>query len=271
MPLPSDIDRLSRANLSGKLIPQHRALRRFDFPAHRWLSVLLIPIVLDAALWWLRAPIAAAWSWIADFWLALLALPGHCLTIDVTWRTAALPVPSIMLSAAPPTPFIWWLGSALSVLVWPLTKVLPERLTPLKYVLRWCSLVQMTAQIYFWFWPSSFPHTIADISHVEFGAGFALLFLAPWVHALTYHIFDFGWPRKIALSLLSLLYVSLATPLLFTLHAWLIHHLSLIIAPLLYLVFGLLVLIAGLVGLYSWAMSWRVRATEEDAAQPLSN
>jgi hypothetical protein len=261
---PSDVDRLSRANLSGKQIPQHRALRRFEFPARRWLSVLLIPIAFNALLWWLRAPVAALWSQIVEAWLQLLALPGHCLTHEVTWRAASLPVPSIVLTASAPPQFGWWLGLALSVLVWPLTKVLPERLTPLKYVLRWCSLVQFTAQIYFWFWPTSFPHAIGDITYVEFGAGFALMFVAPWVHALTYHIFAFGWPRKIALSAMSLLYVGAATPLLMTLHAWLIHYLSLLVAPLLYLIFGLLLLIAGLVGLYSWAMSWRLK---EDASE----
>ncbi len=260
----SEVDRLSRANLSGKLIPQHRALRRFEYPARRWLSVLLIPIAFNVVLWWLRGPIAAAWSYIVEFWLPLLSLPGHALIQDVSWREASLPVPSIALSAGPPSRFGWWLGLALSVLVWPLTKVLPERLTPLKYVLRWCSLVQLTAQIYFWFWPASFPHSIADITHVEFGAGFALMFVAPWVHALTYHIFGFGWPRKIALTALSVLYVAAATPLLMTVHAWLIHHLSLLVAPLLYLIFGLLFLIAGLVGLYSWAMSWRMGAEEKD-------
>jgi hypothetical protein len=260
----SDVDRLSRANLSGKVIPQHRALRRFEFPAWRWLSVLLIPIAFNVALWWLRAPVAALWGQIVDFWLPLLALPGHCLTLDVSWRAASLPVPAIALSAAPPAPYGWWFGLALSVLVWPLTKVLPQRLTPLTYVLRWCSLVQFTAQIYFWFWPTSFPHAIADITHVEFGAGFALMFIAPWVHALTYNIFGFGWPRKIALTALSLLYIGLATPLLMTVHAWLIHHLSLLVAPLLYLIFGLLLLIAGLVGLYSWAMSWRMPAPADE-------
>ncbi len=254
----SDVDRLSRANLSGKVIPQHRALRRFEFPSRRWLSVLFIPIAFNAALWWLRAPIAVIWSQIAEFWLRLLALPGHCLTLDVSWRAASLPVPAIALSASPATPFGWTLGLVISALVWLLTAVLPQWLTPLKYVLRWCSLVQLTAQIYFWFWPTSFPHAIADITHVEFGAGFALMFIAPWVHALTYHIFGFGWPRKIGLTALSLLYVAAATPLLMTVHAWLIHHMSLLVAPLLYLIFGLLFLIAGLVGLYSWAMSWRM-------------
>jgi hypothetical protein len=263
LPLTSD-DRLSRANLSGKTIPQHRALRHFEFPKRRWLSVLLIPLGFNIVLWLLRHPVAELWRAIVAFWMGALGLPGSVQSTDVVWRALALPVPSISLAASPPSNTAWWIGLALAILIWPITKFFPERWTPLKYVLRWGSLIQFTAQIYFFFWRNGFPHGIVDITHVEFGAGFALMFIAPWVHALTYHIFAFGFPRKIALSALSLLYVIVATPLLISVHAWFIHHWSLLTMPLLYLLFGLLLLIAGLVGLYSWAMSWQLRPGDEE-------
>ena len=46
-------------------------------------------------------------------------------------------------------------------------------------------------------------------------------------------------------------------------HVWLIHQGSLLLQPVLFLVFGLLVEILVLVAFYGWGMSWPAQGTPE--------
>jgi hypothetical protein len=81
--------------------------------------------------------------------------------------------------------------------------------------------------------------------------------IVPWIHALTYGIFAFSIPRKIALTALTLGFVGVAGPFLVMAHVYLIARLSLLVVPVLFFVFGMPLLVFACIGLYGWAMSWK--------------
>lgn len=251
-------DVLRRRGYRGTPILVHRALAWE--PVGRWtiLGAILAALSFNALLVALAAPLAQAWRAALEFWLMPLAPSAQ---VELLARPMlpgwSVMLPELALGAGAPTG-VQWLNTLLGAIVVLLVSLLlPPRARPFAYLLRLAALIQLSANLYFYLSPSLFPHTLR--SHVTglLSGAFLLMLLVPWIHALTYYPFDHRWSRKLGLTLLTLLFFAIYTPVSLALHSWLIHEVSLVAQPLLYLLFGYPVDIFLMVCLYGWGMSWK--------------
>ena len=253
------IERLRLRGHRGGAIAQHRAIRILRWPAGRLAAGCVLALALTAALLAARHALADAWAWALLGWLRALELPG---SFDATLLGGdgllALGVAPIDVPMAQPHELTPALHAAAVAAVWWAAGRLPDAARPAAYLLRFAMLIHGAAVAYFWLWPASFPHT--PTSHVASGLRqiWALMLLTPWLHLCTYTPFPFALWQGAALSVLTLAWLAVLAPLQYTLHVALLHHLGLVVMPVLHLLFGVMVAIFGFVALYGWAMSWRL-------------
>lgn len=242
----------------GQLIQTHRALRRLAFPRSRWIDVMLLPALIFCGT-------LLAWPLIADLWAAIISFWIKGLGSEMTLRMGRTAFPGIQavpyayVEAALPDPVQWWSGMLISITLLLATTLLSTRMLPIAYALRVIGLVQLASQLYFYFWAAEFPYQSASSISALTQASMVLILLTPWIYGLLYNIFDFGIPRKLLLSLLTVLYLIVLTPFQYTFAAWLMLRYSLLWHPLIYLLGSSLIQFGALVGFYSWAMSWQRR------------
>jgi hypothetical protein len=134
--------------------------------------------------------------------------------------------------------------------------VIPERLLPMRYLLRIVVFIQLTALVFFVTVPAAFPYSLPQyiVSSLQTAVWFMLF--VPWVHALVYYVFDFSLAQNARLTGLTLLFVASALPFQLMAHGYVLVKGSMLLMPTLYLVFGIWLLIFPCVALYGWAMSW---------------
>jgi hypothetical protein len=245
---PSGFSRhLPRAHLTGGV-----------FKARLVLG-LLMAAAFTGLLWWLQNTIARAWSAQLWWWLRSLDLvvaPSFAPALLPARHLLALPVPALDLMP-PDMGLPGLLVHALAALVvWVVAGWWPERARPLALWVRCAALLHGLAVFYFFFWPASFAHSVADHVFSVLRLGWWLLLLTPWLHVLIYHLFPFALWQRLGLTALSLLYLLLATPLQAASHAALLHLLGPVAMPLLHVMLGVIWPVMSLVALYAWAMSW---------------
>jgi hypothetical protein len=255
----SDLNVRSIASMQQRRTPpaSHRALYRLWFPAERWVLLILLPLGFSFLHWLVLEYITSAWRGLfsACFeWLGWEASVVIERVLINTWLT--LDLPRVMLEVRVIDGSIWLGVASATVLALVVSFFLPERLLPLRYLLRFAVLIEASALAMFALWPGSFPHTAT--SHVRDGMLMTLVFsaLIPWMHALTYYIFDFSVPKKLGLTLLTLGYLLLFAPFQYLAHLWLLKQLSLLVLPVLYLLFGVPLQILIFVAFFGWGMSW---------------
>ena len=81
------------------------------------------------------------------------------------------------------------------------------------------------------------------------------MLLTPWIHLPTFWFFEVSWWARLGVTLLTWAWLLLLAPLLYALHALVLHHAGLLAMPLLHLLFGVMVAIIGFVAIYGWAIS----------------
>jgi hypothetical protein len=243
---------------AGGLIHPHRALAR----AGRWGAGtalgLLVPLAFTLVQLRLLRTTLRLWAALFRFWSAHLDLGIGVGERLLRFGPVAVTLPTVSGARAPVSTAAWW-TTAVACIALQLGTFLvrPHRWLPLVYALRGALFVQVTALVVFAFAPVSFPWTVD--AHVTTGllASLLLYLLTPWILGLTYDVMDFPLAQKVALKVLCLAYLAVAVPVQYLLHVWLLEHLSLLLLPVLYLFFGLLLDVLLIVALYAWGMSWR--------------
>jgi hypothetical protein len=252
-----DLTVLSTIGISGERIQVHRSLRRLAFPRSRLAVVILLPLAFNFVTWFASESVGIAWTVFFDFWITNLGLPGS-VTLKPPgpgWLDFALPhleLPSLIQDS-----LTWYTTLIVTVVVFLLTWFIPERFLPLCYFLRFATVIQISALLFFAIIPQLFPYTLTDYIEGSLRTGTWFMLIVPWIHGLTYYILDFSVFQKIWLTLLSLLFIIVALPFQIMLHAYLLAKFSLLFLPLLYLLFGLLLNVFVCIALYGWAMSWQ--------------
>jgi hypothetical protein len=126
--------------------------------------------------------------------------------------------------------------------------------------------VQLTALLDFAVHPGAFPYALPQYGLGFLEAGCAVLAVIPLVLGLTFFPFDIALWRKVALTLLVVAHVAVLLPLQVALHVYVVHHLSLLVMPTMFFIWGILVEIFVFVAFYGWGMSW---PDEAHAAAPV--
>lgn len=252
--LPPDLHR--RGHRGGTILP-HRSIRSLRLPPGRLLAGALLAAAFTVALLRLQPWVARAWSNVLLWWMRGLALPGDFTPAVGGGEVATLAVPGLELRLRGLTGLAV-LGHAVAlVLLWWLPARLPDAARPLTFLLRFVALTHGAALLFFVLWPASFPHSVR--SHVGSGLrqAWMLMLLTPWLHLATFYIFPVAWWHRVLLTLLTLLFVLVLTPLQYACHAALVVLLGLVAMPVLHLLGGVMLPILGFVALYGWGMSWR--------------
>ena len=143
---------------------------------------------------------------------------------------------------------------------------MPLTWLPLRYVLRLLAFFQAGAQVFFGFWSWAFPYDGSGYVHGMLIADLMLISLIPVILGFTYFVLDFGLGRKALLALLTMLHMLILVPLQYAVHAYVIHHLSLLFMPLMFFVFGLTVNVLVFISFYAWGVSWQHALREEEAS-----
>jgi hypothetical protein len=242
----------------GDRIGMHRSMRKLAFPPLRWVSVLVLPLLLTIAFFLAWPRIALFWGTIISLWSS--AFDGEIsLRVEQTLVPLLGPMPYVYTDASLPTATQWFCGLLITLLCLVGPQWLSGRALPLAYGIRFVGLIQATAQIYFYFWPADFPYDggrpIASLTQ----ASVMLILITPWLYALLYNILDFGFTRKLVLSTMAMIYLIVLVPLQYALAALIMFHFSLLWCPQIFMIGGIFLQIGTLVALYAWAMSWQPR------------
>jgi len=134
--------------------------------------------------------------------------------------------------------------------------LLPSRFLPLAYLLRFGTLVQLTAFLYFAIRPDSFPYELPPYLQSLFEIGSAVLVLVPIVYGFTLYPFDIAIWRKVLLTVGTVAHLAVLIPLQGTIHAFAIYHLSVLVMPSMFFLWGILLHVFVFVSFYGWGMSW---------------
>lgn len=252
------LDDLRFRGFGGSEIKQHRAIYQIRLSKRNLIMALLLPLVFNIVLLVLLGPILRLWHLLFAFWQAKIA-PGSAVVVHfIDLGHYLLPVSAPGLDASAPSTTMWWGTLIACVVVVLLTMLLGRnRFLPVSYIVRACVLIQVTALVYFYCWPTQFPYDATGYLVNALTMALFFLFMAPWILGLTYYIFSFSLLQNMALTALILAYFIVALPMQYLMHAYALHHLGLLYLPLFYLVFGIFLDVMMFVALYSWGMSWR--------------
>lgn len=238
--------------------PQHRAISSLRLPLLRVGAGTLIASAFTLALALAMPWVAEFWSHQLMWWMRALELPGDFERARVGQPGLfALPAPFVDARLAPLSMSVLAGNGLICVALWWLAGALPDHAKPGAYLLRFAVLLHVTSVAYLMAWPASFPHTV--VGHVSGGLRqtWALMLVTPWLHLLTFYLFPFPAWQGPWLTTLTLLYLLLLAPLQYAAHVALLVSAGTVLMPLLYLLFGVMVPILGMVALYGWGMSWR--------------
>jgi hypothetical protein len=228
-------------------------------PRSPWLvaQVLLIPAAITVGAAQAMPALTVLWTVALTRLHALLGLPGAVVTeLRTPGGVLHVSVPYFTSVARPPGAAESWIVGGICVTALAVSFMLPRRFMPLVYFLRFATLVQLTAFAYFAFAPGPFPYDLPRYVRSSVELGCLELLVLPGVLGLTLFPFGISVWRKAGVTLLVLAHLAVLIPLQVSLHAFLIYHLSLLVMPPLFFLWGVLVHVFIFVAMYGWAMSW---------------
>jgi len=255
--LKQRVEALRNTGHFGGIISPHRALLTIPLRRREFLPSLGLALLVLVAYILSLHEIAAVWTSLLRWCLDLLGYHEIRLA-NFGFSIAGYDIyaPYARLGAAVPDAGQWNAAVILTSIVLVSSLVLPDRFTPLAYLLRAMALIHAISIIYFTFWPQYYPYSLAGYHALMMLAGMAFIAIVPIVYSLTYYIFDVSLIKKLAVTLITMLYLGLVIPLQYFAQLYLIHTLSLLYMPILFLMFGLMIDVFLLIAFYAWAMSW---------------
>ena len=234
----------------------HRALTSFILEPLNLITASLLVLLFSFA-WIVSLPwLCRMWRYVLENGMKMLALHAELgLTEHHITPYIRFVIPFPKMEGIAPDAWTWWSTAAVVCLLYAASYFFPKKLTPVTYFLRAALSVQITALLYFLLIPARFPHTPDSYLEGLVSYRIALISAVPALFGLSYYIFKFGLIKKIALTTLTMSYLSLFLPVQILLQAMVLEK-SVLFMPILYIVFGLPVDILIVVAFYSWGMSW---------------
>ncbi|MFM2052339.1 MAG: hypothetical protein RL456_376 [Pseudomonadota bacterium] len=245
-----------RGHRGGRILP-HRSIWGLHLPRRRLMQSVLLAVALTAVIVALRETLATVWAEQLVWWIQRLELAGRASAVLEHGRSPLqIATPEVDLFLGVPDTTTLMFNAIGVVALWWGSGHLPDTARPGAYLLRFALLIHGAAVLFFWIWPASFPHSVGE--HIGNGLQqcWALMLLAPWIHLCTYYLFGVNWMQRLSVTLLTWAHLFLLAPLLYALHALVLHHTGVLAMPLLHLLFGVMVAIIGFVAIYGWAMGW---------------
>ncbi len=246
---------LRYSNTRGTVIPLHHAFLTLRMRSFERISAIVMPLFFLAVVWLFLPLIARGWAGIFEFWMQKI-YDGHVAyhTTQILGRMIEIPYP--MLDAvAPSIEAVHW-NLWICIVAFLVSFLMPPRIAPVTYIVRATLLIQSTASIDRLLSPDFFPYTLPLYITDTLSLSVYMVFILPLVLGFIYYIFDFGLWRKVTLTMGMLFYYFLTIPCQYMLHAVIIHEGTLLLLPLMYLMFGTLLDVLMFVSIYAIGMSW---------------
>jgi len=248
---------LRRRGSRGGVIPLHRAMLSGRLTPALVLSAVIIPFLLAVLVLLALRPVGDLWVAALSTLQGVLGLPGDVAVHTVPLgRVFSFSIPYLTTAASLPSVREYVTIGAVCAVVMIASWVLPQRFLPVAYYLRFGTLVQLTAFLYFAIRPDFFPYELPAYLESLFEIGAAVLVLVPVVYGLTLYPFDIAIWRKVLLTLAAVVHLAVLVPLQGAIHAYAIHHLSLLVMPSMFFLWGILPHVFVIVSLYGLGMSW---------------
>jgi hypothetical protein len=254
--MPRFADRGRFRGHRGGVITMHRALTRFVLEPLDLITASLVVLLLSFT-WIVSLPwLCRVWGFALENGMKMLALHAELgLTEHHITPYIRFVIPFPKMKGIAPDAWTWWSTATVVCLLYAASYFFPKKLTPVTYLLRAVLFIQVTALLYFLLMPARFPHTPDSYMEGLVSYRIALISAVPALFGFTYYIFKFGLVKKIALTILTISYLSLFLPVEILLQAVVLEK-SVLFMPILYIVFGLPVDILIILAFYSWGMSW---------------
>jgi hypothetical protein len=250
--LRSALDALERARRRTRRARPHRALVRLAVAPYL-VQVILLPAFFITLLLEREPWLVAFWREFVMTWADLLKIPVMASErpaglgeLRLVWQFVESP--TLLPSRAA-------LATALAVAIAALaaTFAMPDRWLPVKYFVRiLCALLAVSVAVFF---AGGFPYSIGDHARVLSGGGFVLIATIPIMLALGYYVLRVPLALKIFHTALVMGYFVVLVPLQVVVHLLLLQYLTLVVMPVLFLIFGTLLDFVLFIALYSWIAS----------------
>jgi hypothetical protein len=127
---------------------------------------------------------------------------------------------------------------------------------PLRYALRVIGAMQLSSLLFFFYFPKDFPYSMTDYLSAIITMDLVFIVIIPWILGTTYFVFDFKLYQKFLAYFMVITYFLIEVPFHIFFHALVLQYSTMVIAPVLYAIFGLSLQVFLFMALYSWAMSW---------------
>ena len=235
---------------------------------HLALAVALLqtaaPALLLLGLW--RTELMQGWQNLLDFWLQALGLP-----LQLGLQTDLHPGSTRLIGLRPdditPVPSLQALGlTALATgLAWWAPSRWPDRLLPLRVLVRALALVQGAALLFLLLLPAQFPYTLTSHLSTLLNLGYGFLLAVPVLLALGWGLLPLPSWQRLVVPLAVVAYLALLMPHKALLQVWLLAHSSVLHMPVFYVALGPLLDLMVFVALYGWLLS--LRPADAPAAQ----
>lgn len=251
-----DLALLSKKGFLGQIIPEHRALLSSSLSAEKWLTILLTPALFNFLVLHFMTEIGQIWLAIFEFWFNKLGILGGVHLVAIDFFGVHSQLPTFEIPTNPPDTQTWWLLTLMTAILFGVTRQLTKRFMPLLYIFNFLALFIGISLAYFATTPATFPYTVSGHLDGLLITALWIILIIPWIHALIYYIFDFSLVKKLGLTILSIAFIAIAMPFQLLTQMVILVKLSIILLPVLYVFFGIFLLILCCLAIYGWAMSW---------------
>lgn len=229
----------------------HRAMAPLRVTTPLLLQALLLPIAVCALLVWGQPVLFEMWRSCIQFWAQALGLPP---------ALGIQPGPGVVqafgIGDRPlPTQGMLAATAAATLLLLVASFQLKGARLPLKYPLRILCAVLVATLVYFWLMPGAFPYGIARHGEELMSIGYAVMLATPVMLAAGYYILNERLAVKLGATAAILVFLAVLVPFQVLAHAFVLHHLSVLFMPALYICFGAVFDALVFVALYSWLVS----------------
>jgi hypothetical protein len=240
----------------GTIIAPHRSMLGLDAGPKRLVLSLVGGFAGTAALLAALPAIGRLWIGMVEALHGFLGLPGSVEQRQVDFlRLVQYNLPVLSLEAPVPDHRTLWIAAIASVGLGAVTLLLRGRALPLAYFLRMTALLLLITAGYFALAGDRFPYRLPEYGVGLLTGGVIVMGLIPLILGLTYYVFDLSFFRKVFVTVAVVGHLAVFLPLQAMVHVYLVANLSLVVMPVLFLLFGLMLDVMIFVAFYGWAMS----------------
>ena len=233
----------------------HRATRRYRITSTEIVAnVVLVALALFA--------VYCAWPWILEFWSKSIQFWLTRVQVDeaqvglldtrLPWMGASV---IVEVNDVLPDMWQWWITLFATLGIYVLSYFVPRERLPLVYFLRTLAFIQITALMYFYFWPSRLPVTLSKFGSDMIQLVGVMLFIVPILYGCTLYIFHMSLWRKLLTMAATLLYLVLCLPPHLSLLILVMQKGTVLLLPVIYFVFMLLPYIMAVIAIYGYSLS----------------